>query len=115
MAKQAEENGRVTKRVVLRRERVLVMPPEADAEAIKTALKEAKLPTWFKTALAEAWVVVGEFDGASKTKAIETHAGKPGTPDAKPGAYKAPSVSSWAGGEEYVRPDAPKVERKALD
>jgi len=115
----SSDNGKATerdtKRVVLRRHRVIVAPEALveltteNAKAIATALGVKNIPP-----LEEAWIVVGEFEGASKTKAIEAHAGKPGTPDAKPGVYKAPSVSAFAGGEEYVKPAQPKVERRAL-
>lgn len=123
------QDGRAdTKRVVLKRERVIVLPdtvPENGkidlaklAEALGMSQAEAKrLATTAASGFGSgtAWVVVGEFAGASKNAAIEAHAGKPGTPDAKPGAYKAPSVSAFAGGLLYERPPEPKVERKALD
>lgn len=63
----------------------------------------------------EAWTVLGEFEGASKDKAIEAYAGKPGTPDAKPGAYKAPTASAFAGGALYEAPPQPLVTKTALD
>jgi hypothetical protein len=119
---QEEEARPDTRRVVLKRERVLVLPDGVtladidpkDAEAIRRLLgiKGGRANV---QAHVEAWVVVGEFAGASKTKAIEAHAGKPGTPDAKPGAYKAPTWSAWSGGELYEKPPEPKVERRSLD
>lgn len=117
-----------TKRVVLKRERVIVLPdavPENGkidlaklAEALGLSQAEAKrLVTTAATGFGSgtAWVVIGEFAGASKRAAIEAYAGKPGTPDAKPGAYKAPGVSAMAGGELYEKPAEPEVKRRSLD
>lgn len=118
MAKQDGPAERVdTKRIVLRRERVIVLPEALTGEAFeKTKADIAKAVGLRAGSLKPvvAWVAVGEFEGANMTRAIEAHAGKPGTPDAIPGTYKAPSVRAWAGGEEYVMPPSPKVERKAL-
>lgn len=106
---------RDTKRVVLRRERVIVVPDHIDIEQTVQHLKAADSKTWGKgTEAIDAWVVVGEFDGVSKTKAIEAYAGKPGTPDAKPGAYKAPTASAFSGGSIYEAPPAPLVQRREL-
>lgn len=118
-----DENGneaRVTRRVVLKRERVLRLPDaltqtQLDALlAAVAAVKVAGLPKGISQP-SEAWTVIGVFDGASKEKAIEAHAGKPGTPDAKPGVYKAPGVTAWNGGSVYEAPPAPLVERKPLE
>jgi hypothetical protein len=91
-----EERG-ATKRVVLRRSNVLVLPDGVtadDMEKIRAALTGTRL----RASKAEAaWIVVGEFEGSSKDAAIKAHAGEPNTPDAKPGAFKAPSVSAWKG------------------
>jgi hypothetical protein len=118
----AEDERAPTKRVVLKRERVLVLPEGVSlndldpkvSEAVRKLLKLGGGKANSEVHV-EAWVVVGEFEGASKNAAIEAHAGKPNTPDAKPGAYKAPGASAWAGGLLYEKPPEPKVERKALD
>lgn len=116
------ENGKpreITRRVVLRREDVIVLGDDLTQEqrdavlAAIAAVKVRGIPKGIATAR-EAWVVVGEFEGASKLNAIEAHAGKANTPDAIPGAYRAPSVRSWADGEEYVKPPEPKIERRSL-
>jgi hypothetical protein len=116
-----------TKRVVLRRHRAILLPDSmTDEHAVAAEAKVAEVIEDESVELApgdreqlrvvgEAWVVIGHFEGKTKTNAIEAHAGKPNTPDAKPGAYKAPGVSAWSGGELYERPPEPKVERKALD
>jgi hypothetical protein len=109
----ADEERTLTRRTILKRERVVVLPEDVTALDVK-ALREA-LGTKATISEGEAWVVVGEYIGASKREAIEAHAGKPGTPDAKPGDYKAPPVSGFSGGERYVRPDKPKVERETLE
>lgn len=115
----ASDNGDrgPTQRVVLKRVTVLVLPEgvEVTVERMKGIANSLGLKPATRFDVGEAWTVVGEYEGASKTHAIEAHAGKPGTADAKPGAYKAPSKSSWAGGELYVKPDQPKVERQALE
>lgn len=110
-----------TKRTVLRRARAIVVPEKATDEQIEQALaalgygsKSGGRALLKKQPPGDVWIVVGEFVGASKREAIEAHAGKPGTPEAIPGAYKAPTTSAWAGGEEYEKPPEPKVERKAL-
>lgn len=111
-AAETEDVG--TKRVVLKRERVIVLPDAITAEKQKAlaaalGLKVTQVP------VAEAWVVCGEFSGNSKDHAIEAHAGKPGTPDAKVGAYRAPTVRAWQGGVVYTAPPKPLVEKAALD
>lgn len=111
-----------TKRVVLKRERVLVLGDDvtlaqvaacADEKALRKLLV-ARAGSTQKYEV-EAWVVIGTFDGASKRTAIEQYAGKPKTADAKAGDYKAPSVSAWSGGERYKRPPVPLFERESLE
>lgn len=109
-----------TRRVVLRCERVIVLPGElTDAQLAEIAVvlhgapKGSRRPK--KVAPAEAWVVVDVFEGHSKQNAIEAHAGKPNTPDAIPGTYKAPTTTAWAGGRHYERPPEPKVEVRDID
>jgi hypothetical protein len=116
----ADERG-ATKRVVVKRERVLVLPEgvtvEAlggkDAEGIRRVLG-IKGGRAHADAHVEAWVVCGEFEG-DKRDAIKAFAGEPGSPDAKPGTYRAPSASAWRGGRHYERPERPKVEAKDID
>jgi hypothetical protein len=116
------ENGKAkapvepTARVVLKRERVLVLPPELDGEALgKTLVDVAKAVGVRAGSLkpVDAWVPVAEATG-SKTHAVEAYAGKAGTAEALPGVYKAPNLSSWRGGEVYEAPPQPLVERKPL-
>jgi hypothetical protein len=117
-ASEEQAERAATRRVVLRRERVLVLPAELTDEQLgavfKAAGDAAKAAKVKVPQLGEAWTVVGEFEG-DKRKAIEAHAGVPNTPDAKPGTYKAPSVSAFAGGRHYERPPAPKVEASDID
>lgn len=112
-----EKTSRPTKRMVLRRERVLVLPDtlsEGDVDKIMGGVVAAKVLRGAAAKTRDAWVPVGVFEGHSKTNSIEAHAGKPGTTDAKPGDYKAVPESAWSGGERYVKPAEPKVEREAL-
>lgn len=107
---EQEENGKPTRRVVLRHARVLVLPEGVDRARIAEAIKALR-----GASQAEGWIVVGEFEGASKTHAIEAYAGKPGTADAKPGSYRAPSVTAWKGQANYVKPPEPLIERELVD
>lgn len=123
----AEEPRKPTKRVVLRQERVIVLPDDvaddtlaklskgegAKALADLLGLKSAKVPT--ADIGREMWLVVGEFEGQDKDDAIRAHAGEPGSPDAIPGTYKAPPINGWKGGKRYTRPDRPKVEAENID
>jgi hypothetical protein len=110
-----------TKRTVLKREQVLVLPAGVDLAAIASAKDEGALKKLLGGAdprsvkPEEAWVVVGEFEGSTKDQAIRAHAGEPGTPDARQGAYKAPGARAWAGGLLYEAPPQPLVQTRALD
>lgn len=110
-----EETAKVTKRVVLKREIVLVLPagggtpPDKLLEAWK-ALGGKGVPQE-----GEAWVVVGEHPGATKSKAIRAHTGEPGSPDTKPGDFKAPSLRGWRGGERMVAPPKPLFQAQPLE
>lgn len=120
---QADEDRKPTERVILKRERVLVLPDDVDVAALASGdgaaklaqalgLKSGKVPT--ASVGVDAWVVVAEAVGSPR-KAIEAHAGKPGTPEAKPGVYKAPTASGWKGGRQYEKPELPKVEARDID
>jgi hypothetical protein len=117
MAKQTEmaEERKTTMRLVLQRRQVLVLPDGVDAEKIAAAAKALGVRVNGSGVDTSAWLPVGEFQGVSQTKAIEAYAGKPGSPDAKVGAFKAVPTSSWRGGELYEAPPAPLVERRALE
>lgn len=118
MASSNGTNGKEraeTRRVVLERARVIVLPAgvtDVDAKKLAEALGvPAKTKIVTST---EAWLVAGEFGGASKEKAIEAYAGKAGTPDAKVGAFRAVPVSAWKDGVRHEAPPRPLVEKKAL-
>jgi hypothetical protein len=117
----ASEERADTQRVVLRRERVIVLPDSVDAARLAQLLdaddygQEKAIKRALTSLPVDAWIVVGEFTGSSKERAIETHAGKAGTFDAIPGAYKAPTKTAWSGGLVYEKPPKPKVERAALE
>jgi hypothetical protein len=115
---QQEEADRTpTRRVILKRERVLVIPDDgnekADIDARVEAAAKALGPRQGPKPV-EAWIVVAETTG-DKRGAIEAYAGEPNTPTAKPGVYKAPSASAMRGGREYEKPPEPKVEAKDID
>lgn len=107
-------------RVVLKMDRVIVVPegvdPEKLAEVVKLLFPAER--RWQKTpeaALTEAWVVVAKIEAPSKQKAIEAYAGKAGTPDAKQGVFRAPSLMAWKDGIELKAPPAPLVQRTSVD
>lgn len=111
-----------TKRTVLRRASVLVLPEGFDASKLTGSEKDAAeaLATLGKGGsrtrgkVGEAWVVLGEASG-SDVRAIEAYAGQNGSPDAIPGTYKAVPSRSFKGGMIYEKPPEPKVERKRLE
>lgn len=120
---KAQENGdggrEQTRRVVLRRALVIVLPIESGAAvdpdtvgATRGALEGAQKISP-EAYLSEAWVEVGQAVG-TKLQAIETHAGKPGTADAQVGEFKAPPARGWQGGAIYEAPPAPLVQRRML-
>jgi hypothetical protein len=109
-----ETEGAKTRRVVLKRERVLVVPEGVTVDPVKLAAALG-IPKTPKLVASDAWVVVGEFEGATMESAIEKHAGKAGTPDAKLGTFKAPTARSFKGGVVYKAPPKPLVERTALE
>jgi hypothetical protein len=116
-AGKAETPREPTQRVILRCQRVLVLPEDISAEQIETLLNAIK-PLKLKggaLAVEEAWQPVGIHEGQSKEDAIESHAGKPGSPDALEGKFKAPTVRAWAGGARYAAPPKPLVERESID
>jgi hypothetical protein len=119
MAEAKTDDERVpTPRVVLKRERVLVLPDALTGEAFeKTKADIAKAVGVRAGALnpVEAWVVVAEVEAATKREAIEAHAGKPGTSTAKAGSFRAPSLRAWKDGITYRRPPEPLIEMEAME
>lgn len=109
----ATEEPAPTKRVVLKRELVLVLPSGTETSAVMEAWKALGQ----KGAPPEtvAWTVVGQKEAPSKEKAIEAYAGKPNTPDAKVGAFKAVALNAWNGGREYAAPPKPLVEATPIE
>lgn len=116
-----DEERAVTRRVVLKQERVLVLPEgktleDIDPKVVETIRRALGIKGGKGNAQAhvEAWIVVGEFEGGSKQRAIEAYAGKSGEPDSKPGLYRAPSVTAWKGGRRYL-PPVQRVEAEDID
>lgn len=113
---EIEEERGPTMRLVLRQERVLVISGLTLTDAEEKALREELKKVGIKNSSPQdAWVVVGEFEGASKEKAIEAHTGEPGTADAKTGTFKAPTVKAFAGGLRLVAPPKPLVEKESIE
>lgn len=107
-----------TKRKILKRERVIVLPETLDGDALDTTLKAVAKEIGMRIGSlkpTDAWVVVAENEALSETLAIEAHAGKPNTPDAKPGIWKAVSTRSWKGAVFYQVPPEPLVQKWLLD
>lgn len=91
-----------TKRVVIRQARALVLPA-MDAETEKTIAKLVKDSAAKGATLSDVWVELGKAEG-DKPEAIAKYAGVKGAADAKPGVYRAPTVSSWKDGVRYKDP-----------
>lgn len=109
-----EEERKPTERVVLQRVDALVLDgvSEQSQEAIRELIKADRKSTF---QAAQTWLEVARVAAPSKLAAIEEHAGKPGTPNAKVGVYRAPTLTSWKDGVSYEAPPAPLVQRSAVD
>src|SRR5438105_5962535 len=100
-ASEAVAERETGERVILKRERVIVLPEGIDAEHAEPLLKQVRETVGnraTKAQLTDAWVEVARVTARDKRTAIKQHAGEPNTPDAKPGVYRAPTASSWTGG-----------------
>lgn len=118
MAKDEKVEAPLTRRLVMKRERVIVIPPGVELTAIDSVkLAESMgLPKSKQSLVREdAWLPVAEFDGATMDAAIVQHTGPAGQPDTKAGVFKAPSLRSWAGGVEMVAPPKPLFEKRRID
>lgn len=110
-----EETSAPTKRVILKQERVLILPAtltEEQSKALGAAMKEAKIPAGN---VGEAWMVVSEQEGSNMDVAITAYTGPAGEPDTKVGTFKAPPARSWAGGLRMKAPAKPKVEKERIE
>jgi hypothetical protein len=112
MADKTPDTAQDAQRMVLKRERALILPDDIDITALLDAVKTFKIKG---SALNEVWLPIGEFPGASMRKAIEAHTGKPNQPDTKVGTFKAVSLTNWRGGVVMVAPAKPLVVAKPLE
>jgi hypothetical protein len=107
-----------TERVVLKQERVIVLPfdvaPEQLAAAVEAAYPKASRAVR-EAAVADGWLEVSRQTAASKVAAIEAYAGKPGTADAKLGIFRAPTVTSWKDAVVHSAPPLPLIERQVIE
>jgi hypothetical protein len=108
----AENAADEAQRMVLKRERALILPDDIDVAALLEAVKPLKVRGG---ALTEVWVPIGEFPGATMRKAIEAYTGRPNQPDTKVGTWKAVSLTNWRGGVVMVAPPKPLVVAKPLE
>lgn len=95
--------------MVLKRERVIVIPEGVTFEQLAAARDERALAKLVGAQMCDAWVVCGEFTGGSKKEAIERHTGPSGHPDTLVGDFKAPPATGWAGGRRLLAPPKPLV------
>jgi hypothetical protein len=122
MAAKRGPNPDAGKRVILRGYDVLTLPTtgtETDVEAIDAVLKAARTgktvdAAVLKRALAGAhhtlaWKEVETVEVADERRSVEAVAGKPNTPDAKPGRWKSVPLTNWKGEATYERPPEPLV------
>lgn len=112
------EERKPTERIVLRRVVALSIPDGATEEQVQAAVA-ALYPKARKAevagAVGEAWQEVARHTASTKIAAIEAYAGKPGTPDAKVGVFRAPTVTSWKDAAVYDAPPLPLVERSVIE
>lgn len=112
-------NGKVTERVILEQRRVIVLPADVGSETVQGALNvindSLKGKTREKAVPAEAWTVCDQRAAVSKRASIVAHTGEPGTPDARPGTFKAVPVGNWKGGLVLKAPPRPLVMATELE
>jgi hypothetical protein len=102
----------------MRAARVIVIPEQIEAEQLAAAVEvlypKGKRPER-EAAVVDAWLEVARVTAPTKVAAIEAHAGKPGTPDARLGVFRAPTLTSWKDAQVYNAPPLPLVERTTVD
>lgn len=112
-----EETARVlAERVVLERVRALRIPDEATDEQIAQAVEI--LRGGKRKALVvqgEAWMEVARVTAQTKVAAVRAYAGEPGTPDAKVGTWRAPTVTAWKDAVVHEAPPAPLVVSRVVE
>lgn len=111
---QEEQDRRPTERVILQRVQALPIPEGVTAEAVTEAAKLLKVRGRVPLPLV-VWTEVDRKTAATKKAAIEAYAGKAGTPDAKAGEYRAPSLTAWKGGLRLVAPPKPLIEAEVFE
>jgi hypothetical protein len=110
------EEPKPTKRMVLQRAKVVVIDGDVPDDVLKQAVEALRrVATKTHALVKEAWLECGVHEGRSKNDSIEAYTGKAGTPDAKPGAYKAVPAASFAGGLLLKVPEKPLVESEAIE
>lgn len=115
MAKDKAEEREPTRRLVLKREQVIVLPEGVELADEKKLAEALGLKSARGLVTREAWTTIAEFEGGSMEQAILSYTGPAGEPDSKVGVFKAPTVRSWAGGLELVAPPKPLVQKRAID
>lgn len=123
MAREAKQDeAGLTQRVVVKQERVIVVPAGAAAESVEALVKAANtgkqiedehLKALRGVKVGEAWVELGPAEG-DKPEAIATYAGEKGSPDAVPGLYRAPTQRSWKDGQLY-KPPVQRVDAETVE
>lgn len=115
---EQDQERRPTERVILKAERVVVLPAGAQPDQIAVAV-EALYPKAKRAereaSIADAWLEVARHTAATKSAAVEAHAGKPGTPDAKLGTFRAPTLTAWKDAVVHDAPPLPLVQRSVID
>lgn len=128
-AAQAKDDSHETQRMVLRGLPAILVPHGVSNDVLKKVQGLLRDPAVLAAVVEQgegnaddvglfvplAFTVEGEPQTGSKDRCIEAVAGKAGTPDARPGTYRAPSMSAMRGGKRYTRPPRPKVEAETLD
>lgn len=101
------------KRVVIREAQAIVLPEGFDADTLKGEAEKALKGLIGKASIRTVWEELGVAEG-DKDVAIAAFAGEKGTPDAKPGLYRAPTLSSWKDGQRY-KPPVQRVDAETVE
>lgn len=117
-AAEEETTAEPTPRLVMKNERVLILPEgveDVDLAKLGDALGLPKAQASRLVVSPDAWIPVSEQTGSNMRQAIVAYTGPVGEPDTKVGVFKAPPARSWKGGMRLKAPPKPKVEAEAID
>lgn len=104
------------KRVVVRASRAILIADDLDNETVKAVqkiIREKDKSDRSGLVVSTVWEELGVADG-DKPETIAHYAGEKDSPDAKPGLYRSPTLSSWKDGIRY-KPPVQRVEAETVE